>query len=194
MKKLMYAPLAIMFMATVLFVSCSKEKEKEIIPPMLGYWKCVGIGANVLGTSTNTIGENVIKYFSIGYAGVGNAGVYARVGVDDVTALASLTRIDKETWKDFLSAGKYTFDASAGTITHTATNGSSKTYNYIVSGDGNTLKLIEHTIHASSAVNSALDILNSLLGTNATSTVGVEYTYEKLSGKEAFEALSSVGK
>jgi hypothetical protein len=192
MKKLRYSLVAMVLAVTVLFVSCSKEKE--IIPPMSGYWKCVGIGANVLGTSTNTIGEDVIKYFSIGYAGVGNSGVYARVGVDDITALASLTHIDKETWRDFLSAGKYTFDASAGTITHTATNGSIKTYNYTVSGDGNTLKLIEHTINVPSAVNSTLDILNSLLGTQATSTVGVEYTYEKLSGKEAFETLSSVGK
>jgi hypothetical protein len=187
MKKRGLLTIVTIFAVSVLFTSC---KDDEVIPPMLGYWKCTGIGANVLGTSTSTIGEDVLKYFSVGYAGVGTSGGYVRVGVDDVTSLTSLgSGISADTWKKFLSAGTYTYDASAGTITHTS-SGESKTYNYAV--NGNTLKLTEQTINVSSSstVNSALDILNSLLGTSATTSVGVEYTYEKLS-EEDFKSLIS---
>lgn len=186
MRKIVLLTIVTVFIA-LSFTSC---KDEEVLPPMLGYWKCTGIGANVLGTSTGTIGEDVLKYFSIGYAGVKTSGGYVRVGVDDVTELTSLgSGISTDTWKKFLSAGTYTYDASAGTITHTS-SGESKTYNYAV--NGNTLKLTEQTINVSSSttVNSALDILNSLLGTNATTSVGVEYTYEKLSEGD-FKSLVS---
>lgn len=187
MKKRILLTIAAIAVVSTIFTSC-KEKE-EVLPPMLGYWKCTGIGANVLGTSTGTIGEDVLKYFSIGYAGVGTSGGYVRVGVDDVTELTSLgSGINADTWRKFLSAGTYTYDASARTITHTS-SGENKTYNYAV--NGNTLKLTEQTVNASSStVNNALDILNSLLGTNATTSVGVEYTYEKLSEKD-FQSLIS---
>lgn len=183
MKKIVLLTIVTVFIA-LSFTSC---KDEEVLPPMLGYWKCTGIGANVLGASTSTIGEDVLKYFSVGYAGVGTSGGYVRVGVDDLSDLTSLgSGISADTWRKFLSAGTYTYDANAGTITHTS-SGDSKTYNYTV--NGNTLKLTEQTVNVSSStVNSALDILNSLLGTDATTSVGVEYTYEKLN-EEDFKSL-----
>ena len=186
MKKRTLLTIVTVLVVSAFFTSC---KEDEVIPPMLGYWKCTGIGANVLGTSTGAIGEDVLKYFSIGYAGVGTSGGYVRVGVDDVTELTSLgSGISADTWKKFLSAGTYKYDASAGTITHTS-SGESKTYKYSV--NGSTLKLTEQNIDVSSStVNSALDILNSLLGTTATTSVGVEYTYEKMSEND-FKSLVS---
>ncbi|MDL2296516.1 hypothetical protein LJC68_01195 [Bacteroidales bacterium OttesenSCG-928-B11] len=186
MKRKTLLSILIAFIVLTTFSSC-----KEEVPPMLGYWKCTGIGANVLGTSTSTIGEDMLKYFSISYAGVGTSGVYARVGADDLNAVASLaTSTGISAWKEFLTTGKYTYDATAGTITHTS-KGESKTYKYSISNNGKTLKLVEanDNVGSSSALNSALDILNNLLGTDANTTVGVEYTYEKLSGEDAFNAL-----
>ncbi len=195
MKKIILSAIATALIV-ISFTSCKDKGEEEILPPMLGYWKCTGIGGSVLGASTTSIGEDYLKYFSVSYAGIGTSGYYARVGISDIEDLATITNIDKNTWKSFLSAGSYTYDATAGTITHSATNGESRTYNYTVMNDGKTLKLVEQkfNLSSSSTVNNALDILNSFLGTSATTSVGVEYTYEKLSGEEAFNTLSSINK
>ena len=179
--------LAVLLAVSSIFTSC---KDNEVLPPMLGYWKCTGIGANVLGASTQPMGEEFLKYFSISYFGVGTSGYYVRVGADNLSAVTSLiSSTGTESWKDFLTTGQYSYDTSAGTITHTS-KGESKTYYYTVSG--NSMKLTEKTIDtSSSAANSVLDILNSLLGTSASTTVGVVYHYEKVSGVDAFNNLLS---
>lgn len=192
MKKMTLLTIAAIVIASTVFTSC-KEKETEVLPPMLGYWKCTGIGGNVFGASTPSIGKDYLKYFSISYAGVGTSGYYARVGVDDIQEIASITKLDLSIWKNFLSAGSYSYDASAGTITHISTSDKeSKTYSYTISNNGNTLKLVERTINvpSSTTVNNALDVLNSLLGTDNSinTSIGVEYTYEKMS-KEDFNSL-----
>ena len=196
MKKRTLLAVTVAFALSFTFNSC-KDKETTILPPMLGYWKCTGVGGNVFGASTTPMGEDYLKYFSISYAGMGTSGYFARVGVSDISELATISKIDLSIWKNFLSAGSYTYDANAGTVTHvSSSDGESKTYSYVLSNDGNTLKLIEHNINvpSSSTVNNALEILNILLNTNATTSVGVEYTYEKMSGQDAFNALSSLGK
>ena len=185
MKKGMLLTIAAVFTVSFMFNSCSKEEVQ-----LLGYWKCTGIGANVLGNSTGSIGEDYLKYFSVGYAGT-STGKYVRVGVDDFSSLAS-TGISTDIWKEFLSTGSYACDVSSGTITHTSSNGEARTYSYTVTNNGKTLKLVEQKLSlSSSGVNSALNILNSFLGTNAQASAGVEYTYEKLNSLEAFNSLIS---
>ena len=171
---------ATLFAVSLVFTSCSDKSENTVVPPMFGYWKCTGIGGNIAGVSINAIPEAYVKYFSIGYAGIGTAGTYVRIGADtdnlsELTSLATSASLD--IWKKFLVTGTYTYDLSAGTITHTS-DGESKTYRYVV--NGNSLKLTEVMVEAPGTVNNVLGILNSLLGTEIGTTAGVEYSYEKM--------------
>lgn len=185
MKKFaLFTVLATIALSTVLFfTSCSDDEEPFAL---LGYWQCNGIGANVLGNNTNTFGEEYLKYFSIGFAGTNSTGVFYRVGADNLSDLSSvLTETNLSSLKKLLSAG--TYSCSDGFITLTS-GGESTVYGYSV--NGKSLKLVD-AMESPSGVNNILDILNDLFNIDVDPTVGVEYSYEKLSGKEAFNSLFS---
>ena len=176
--------LTTLFVALFMFTSCSSDDDNGV--NLTGYWKCSGIGANILGSSTSTIGEEYLKYFSIGFIGTKSGGYYARVGSDDLNALGNvLTDANLSSLKDLLSTGSYTVDSDTETLILTS-NGVSTAYNYSLYD--NMLKLVEAS-NGSENVDNILGIINDLFGLDADSTIGVEYSYEKLSGLNAFNSL-----
>lgn len=187
-KNVLFITLAAIALSTVLFFSSCSDDENTFA--LLGYWQCSGIGANVLGNSSPAFEEEYFKYFSIGFVGTNSSGKFYRVGTDNLTDLASvLTEANFSSLKKLLSAGDYT--CSDGTITLTTSGGESTIYDYSI--NGKTLKLTEKT-ESLSGVGNIFDILNDLFDVDVDPTVGIEYSYEKLSGKEAFNSLFSSDK
>ena len=90
-------------------------------------------------------------------------------------------QFDQNIWRNFLAAGTYSYvgNAISGEITHVS-NGVAVTYLYEITNNGNNLVLTEPLIAGSPGVNSALDILNMILGTNVNSMVGIQYHYKKM--------------
>jgi len=181
MKKLVLS-LAVIIAFSVSFTSCNEESR----PPMNGTWRCVEIragGGGVVSLPT-PINPELLRFFSVNYIGIGNTGAFARVGADagDLTGLLAgatgATEQDQAIWRNFLTAGQFTFTGNStnGTIIHTA-GGVSTTYRYFMP-DRDTLILREYIATVGGpAVGGVLDMINLIFGTQVNNAAYIEYVY-----------------
>jgi len=187
MKKLVLS-LAVFIAVSASFTSCNIVRDTPILPPMNGFWECVEIragGGGIVSLPT-PISPELLKFFSVNYAGAMTGGVFLRVGTDagDLTGLLSsigATAQDQVTWRDFLTGGSFVFtpqNATSGTITHTA-RGISTTYLYSMP-NRDTLVLREVIATAGGpAVGGVLDMIGLIFGTQVNNAVYIEYVYRR---------------
>ena len=190
MKKL-FLSFAILFALSTTFKSCGGASPfggAPLVNPLTGFWTCVGVSTNAAGIAgTPPMGAEIFQFFSIHYAGVGNAGVFARVGTDvaninDIAALLG-ENFDRSAWMNFLQAGTFQVipvTSTTGTVVHTA-GGQSISFGYRLENNGQRLIIQEVIASAGPAANSALGILNSIFGTNVNANITIEYIYERMS-------------
>ena len=193
MKKL-FLSFAILFAVSTTFTSCGGSSPfggAPIVNPLSGFWTCVGVSSTAAGIAgTPPVGTEIFQFFSIHYAGVGNAGVFARVGTDaaNINQIAALLGegFDRSAWLNFLQAGTFQVipvTATTGTVIHTA-GGQSISFGYRLENNGQRLIIQEVIASAGPAANSALGILNSIFGTNVNANVTIEFVYERMSAND----------
>jgi hypothetical protein len=187
----------IMLLAVAVLFSSSCKDNKNVYPPMTGYWLCTGIGGDVFGTQSNLIDSKFLSLFSVGYVGFLNSGYYTRVGAQDMGSIANLAQIlqahnwgNKENWEQYFTWGQFAVDEQNSTVKHTLKNGETETLSYEILDDGNTLKLT--TSEVSIPGNSVTNIINDLFGTNINTNVGIVYTYKKVDYKEIVNAIQTL--
>lgn len=183
--------LTTLFAVLFVFNSCSDDDDNSGISNLTGYWQCKGVGANAFGlVNTGSQGGDYLKYFSLSFVGTKTKGVYARLGSDDLTDIASaVAGMSVESLGSMLSAGSYTMNGTQLTLTPKG-DGEAVVYNYTLTD--NTLVLSEYSESSNETVDNVLSVISGLFGVNTSkvnTNVGIEYTYEKLSGLDAFNKL-----
>jgi len=190
MKKLVLS-FAIVFALTASFTSCGSSSPfggAPLVNPLSGFWTCVGISSTAAGIAgTPPVGAEIFQFFSIHYAGVGNAGVFARIGTDvaNINDIATILGegFDRSAWLNFLQAGTFQVQpvtATTGTVIHTV-GGQSMSFGYRLENNGQRLIIQEVIASAGPAANSALGIINSIFGTNVNANITIDYIYERMS-------------
>lgn len=200
MKKLTLA-LATLLCATFTFTSCSEEDAAAVLPEiqLAGAWQCTSIGGQVGGVDLSTFGLSTdnteygkyTKLFSIVFVPVVNT--YYRVGTGDLSSLTSsvagltgtLSNGDENkdaAWKSFLSTG--TFSVNGSTLILTPKEGTPEEYTYITDGKKLTITERKDVTGGNATVSTITTVVNSILAISGNqtieTTVGVEYSYEKL--------------
>ncbi|MDR1758721.1 MAG: hypothetical protein LBR51_07205 [Bacteroidales bacterium] len=200
MKKIVF-PLMLIVGLLVGTTSC---KDKDIYPPMTGYWMCEGIGGTAFGATTPNIDSKYLAVFSVAYVGVLNGGYYTRVGAQDLTSVAGLasslsthTGLSEQSWENYFSYGSFTVDEANQTVTHTLKNGEVETFYYEMP-DETTLKLTTQSVsgtgNISGTANTVINVINAFLGDDKqiSTNVGVVYTYKKKNVTEILSALKNI--
>lgn len=182
-------------LSTFTFTSCS-EDDKPVVPPMTGVWKCTGISGSVAGLNAPIPENRYTGLFSIAFVGVNSFNYYYRIGSGDLaeTGETAMGILGGNYDQDFFTNGNFSYEGNQ--LTLTSKDGKTQVYIYEVSEDKKTMTLTEDAAGSSGAVETAKDVLNSVLnlfggGNQVTTAVGIEYTYQKASLADIKDLLSS---
>ncbi len=200
MKKIFsFLTSATLLAMSISFSSCT-DSDGNVATPVATAYKCTSI--TVSGVPVTAENTKYIKLFSFYAVGTTAAGVYCRIGTDDLASAASAatsilsSNSEQTSWGKFFTKGTYVATSSTLTLQPKSSQVTGEeTYSLVGKLGDESIQIISSTQIGNENVDNAIGILGSVLGSlgfaSAQELTQTTFTYEKIGLNDLLDFINT---